>query len=186
MERSEVTYKKIMVVGPQGSGKTTQAKILAEKLGFKYLGTGEILREIAERGEPGSEKLNEIFTKGKLVDDQTICKLIKETLSKSDYQNGFIVDGYPRTAQQKNIFDPNFDIVLYIKVADEVAIKRLSSRGRFDDTPEAIKERMDLYHKETGSLLDIFQSEGKLWVVDGERSVEAVTEQILKHLNLKI
>lgn len=177
---------KILLIGPQGSGKTTQAKILAEKLGFKYLGTGEMLREIAERGDIGNEKLKEIFATGKLLDDETICKLVKETLSKPDYQKGVILDGYPRTVEQKNIFDPDFDIVFYIKVTDEVAIKRLSDRGRFDDTPEAIKKRIDLYHKETGPLLDIFLNEGKLWVVDGEQPVEKVTEQILKHLNLKI
>lgn len=177
--------KKIMVVGPQGSGKSTQGKILAEKLRFKYLGTGEMLRKIAKRGGPESEKLNEIFAAGKLLDDQTICQLVKETLSKSDYQNGVIIDGYPRTVAQKNIFDPDFDIVFYIKVTDEEAIKRLSDRGRFDDTKEAIKKRLKLYYQETKPLLAIFQSEGKLQIIDGEESIEDVTKQILKHLNLK-
>lgn len=175
---------KILLIGPQGSGKTTQAKIIAEKLGIKYLGTGEMLREIAKQGGPESEKLNEIFAKGVLLDDETTCKLVKETLAKPDYQNGVVVDGYPRTVAQKNIFDPNFDIILYIKVADEAAINRLSIRGRADDTPEVIAKRLELYHHETGPLLDIFLNEGKLWVVDGEQPVEAVTKQIFKRLNL--
>ncbi len=177
---------KILLIGPQGSGKTTQAKILAQKLGLKFSGTGEMLREIAKEGGPEAEKLNEIFATGKLLDDQTICRLVKETLSDSDYRNGFIIDGYPRTIQQKNIFDPNFDIVFYIKITDKEAIRRLVNRGRFDDTPEVIKNRLDLYHQETGPLLDIFLNEGKLWVVEGEQSIEAVTEQIFKRLNLKI
>lgn len=181
----KIVYKKILLVGPQGSGKTTQAKVLAEKLGYKYLGTGEMLREIAQKGGPEAEKLNEIFATGKLLDDETICKLTKETLESPEYKEGFIVDGYPRTVNQKRIYDPDFDLVLYIKVSDEVAIKRLSSRGRADDTPEAIKNRLDLYHHETGPLLDIFLNEGKLWVIDGEQSVEAVSNQIFKKLELE-
>lgn len=179
-----IPYKKIMVVGPQGSGKTTQAKILAEKLGYKYLGTGEMFREIIQKKEVGFEKLTELFEKGQLVDDVTTCELVKNTLSKSEFSNGVVMDGYPRTVAQKNIFDPSFDIIIYIKVADEVAIQRLSQRGRADDTPEAIKKRLELYHHETGSLLDIFLNEGKLWVVDGEQPIEVVTKQIFKHLDI--
>lgn len=179
-----IAYKKIMVVGPQGSGKTTQAKILAEKLGYKYLGTGEMLREIAKQGGPEADKLNKMFAEGRLLDDETTCKLVKETLAQPEYQNGFIMDGYPRTVTQKNIFDPDFDMILYIKVSDEVAIKRLSERGRVDDTPEAIEKRLEIYHHETGPLLDIFLNEGKLWVVDGEQEIDAVTNQIFKRLNI--
>ncbi|MDD2822732.1 MAG: nucleoside monophosphate kinase [Candidatus Daviesbacteria bacterium] len=181
---NDFPYKKIMMVGPQGSGKTTQAKILAEKLGYKYLGTGEMFREIIQKKEPGFEQLVELFEKGQLVDDQTTCELVKSTLNKPEYQDGVVIDGYPRTVAQKNIFDPGFDIILYIKVADEIAIQRLSSRGRADDTPEAIEKRLDIYHHETGPLLDIFLNEGKLWVVDGEQSVEAVTKQIFKRLGI--
>lgn len=172
-----------MVIGPQGSGKTTQAKILAEKLGYKYLGTGEMLREILQKGEPGWEILKKIFNEGKLIDDVTICKFVQEKFQQPEYEKGVVVDGYPRTVEQKNIFDPDFDIILYIKVSDEIAIQRLLTRGRFDDTRDAIRERLDLYHRETGPLLDIFLNEGKLWVVDGEQPVEAVTAQINKHLN---
>jgi len=177
-------YKRIMMVGPQGSGKTTQAKILAEKLGYKYLGTGEMLREIAKSGGSDAQKLNEIFEKGILVDDETTCKLVKDTLSKPEYQNGVVIDGYPRNVAQKNIYDPDFDIILYIKVSDQVAIERLNNRGRADDTNEAIEKRLEIYHHETGPLLDIFLNEGKLWVVDGQQPVEAVTRQIFKRLDI--
>lgn len=177
-------HKRILIVGPQGSGKTTQAKILAQKLGYQYLGTGEMLREIAKQGGPDAEKLNEIFATGKLLDDETICELVKKTLAQVEYRSGFIIDGYPRTVNQKNIFDPDFDIIIYVKVSDEIATKRLVDRGRADDTTEAIKKRLELYHHETGPLLDIFLNEGKLWVVDGEQPIEAVTKQIFKHLKI--
>lgn len=177
-------YKKIMMVGPQGSGKTTQAKILAEKLGYKYLGTGEMFREIIQKKESGYEKLVALFEKGELVDDATTCELVKNILNKPEFLNGVVVDGYPRTVNQKNIFDPEFDIIIYIKVSDEIAITRLTQRGRADDTTEIIKKRLELYHHETGPLLDIFLNEGKLWVVDGEQSIEQVTKQIFKHLNI--
>ena len=185
MEKVKCSYKKIMFVGPQGSGKTTQAKMLAEKLGYEYLGTGEMLRGIVQRNESGAEMLKKIFSEGKLVDDQTTCKLVQETLSKPEYQNGIIMDGYPRTIEQKNIFDPDFDIVFYIKVSDETAVKRLISRGRFDDTGLAIQERLALYHQETGPLVDIFLSEGKLWIIDGEQPIDVVSEHILHHLEIE-
>jgi adenylate kinase len=174
--------KKIMLIGPQGSGKTTQAKIIAEKLGIKYLGTGEIFRKIIENKEPGYEKLL-VIQNGNLVDDETTCNFVRGKLNSPEYQNGFVVDGYPRNIAQKNIFDPDFDIVLYIRITDETATKRLIARGRSDDTKEAIQKRLELYHQETGPLLDVFLNEGKLWVVDGEKPVETVTEQIFNHLN---
>lgn len=175
--------KKIMFIGPQGSGKTTQAKILAEKTGFKYLGTGEMFREALKKKEEGWEKLK-VILEGKLVDNEITCNFIKEKLEGLTNEKGIIIDGYPRNAEQKNIYDPDFDVVLYIKVSDEVAIDRLLGRGRVDDTTEAIQKRLELYHKETGPLLDVFLNEGKLWIVDGEKPIEAVTEQIFKHLNL--
>lgn len=180
----DFTYKKILFVGVQGSGKTTQAKILAERLDYKYLGTGEMLREIAASGGPLAEKLNEIFAVGKLLDDETICEMVKNTLSEPEYKKGFVMDGYPRTTAQKKIFDPDFDIVIYIKVSDTVAMKRLTSRARADDTPEAIAKRLEIYHKETDPLLTIFSDEKKLWVVDGEGDIETVTKEIFKHFNL--
>lgn len=175
--------KKIMFIGPQGSGKTTQAKILAEKLGFKYLGTGEMFREILEKKEEGWEKIK-VILEGKLVNDEITCNFVKNRLEGLNNEKGIIIDGYPRNVEQKNIFDPDFDIIIYIKVSDEVAVSRLLGRGRIDDTVEAIKKRLELYHLETGPLLDVFLNEGKLWIVDGEKSIESVTEQIFKHLNL--
>lgn len=173
--------KKILIIGPQGSGKTTQAKLIAEKLGYKYLGTGEIFRESIENQEPGSEKLKVILN-GNLVDNETACSLVREKLIEMASQKGVVIDGYPRNIEQKNIFDPFFDAVFYIRISDQVAIKRLLERGRSDDTHQAIQKRLEIYHRETGPLLDVFLNEGNLWIIDGDRSVEQVHQQILNHL----
>jgi adenylate kinase len=177
--------KKIMMTGPQGSGKTTQAKMLAEKLGFKYIGMGDLLREyILNKGE-GYEAIDAAMKKGELVGDQTVCRLIKKRLAESDCKKGVIVDGYPRTMEQKQIYDPNYDDVFYVKISNEEALKRLMSRGRSDDSPKIIAERLRLYHEETRPLLDVFLQEGKLLVVDGEKPIEEVTMQINNHLSLE-
>ena len=133
---------KILMVGPQGSGKTTQAKILAEVLGFKFLGMGELLRGFVKNANGSeSQKIAQIMSEGGLVDDKTVCEIVKKELTRPEYKSGIIVDGYPRTVNQCKIYDPNFDKVFYIKVSDKEATKRLLARGRADDTEEAIKER---------------------------------------------
>lgn len=167
---------KILFIGPQGSGKSTQGHLLAKFLGLPYISTGDIFRKM--KGE-----IRQILDQGKLVDDQTTAKIVKEQLREENYQNGFVIDGYPRTLQQIRLFDPGFDKVVYLDLPDDDATKRLLARGREDDTPELIAERLKNYHQQTDPILDYYQQKGKLLSIDGLGSIDEIQQRIREAVN---
>lgn len=169
---------KILVTGPQGSGKTTQAEILAKKLGLCLIEVGDMLREMAKKGDPWSLEIRKTLDEGQLVDDQMVSNLVKKRLSEVDCQKGLVSDGYPRTFAQHRNFDIGFDKVLYLKISEEEIVKRLLSRGRKDDTLSAIQERLAWYEEETKPLLNYYQERGILITINGERSAQEVTQEI--------
>ncbi len=165
---------KILFIGPQGSGKSTQASLLAEYLGLPKISTGDIFRQMPE--------VKEIVESGKLVDDATTAKIVEQRLKENDTRNGFILDGYPRNVSQKDLFDPKFDKIIYLKVPFSEVTKRMMARGRADDTPESIKTRLNLYYEQTQPLLDYYKNQGILFEVDGEGSVEKIQNEIKKSI----
>lgn len=176
---------KIVIIGPQGSGKTTQAEILAKKLNLCVIEVGTLLRKMAEGKGKKSEEIRKELNAGDLIDDRLVARLFQEEVQRANCQRGFVTDGYPRTLDQHNFFDPGFDVAFYLKLSDEEAVKRLLKRGREDDTPHSIKERLDWYHKETTPLLDYYRQQGILAIIDGDRSIEDVASQILKKLRME-
>src|SRR3989304_10295482 len=158
---------KILLIGPQGSGKSTQAKLLAEYLRIPAIATGDIFRTLVQADNDMGRKLKNILSEGKLVDDSITCEIVRQRLSQSDCRSGFVMDGYPRTIEQMKIFDPEFDKVFYLNVLEEEVIKRLMARGREDDTEQLIKTRLDLYNKQTKPLLDYYRNLGILSEIDG-------------------
>lgn len=172
---------KILLIGPQGSGKSTQAKLLAEYLVVPTVSTGDIFRKLIQENTDIGRKLKDILNEGRLVDDQTTCEIVQERLSRSDCRQGFVLDGYPRTVEQMKIFDPGFDKVFYLNVPEEEVIKRLMVRMRADDSAELIKTRLGLYYKQTSPLLDYYRSQEELIEIDGIGSVEEVQNEIRKH-----
>lgn len=172
---------KILLIGPQGSGKSTQASLLAEYLNLPKISVGDIFRELSKEESSEAQRLREILQAGKLVDDQTTSEIVKNRLNQADCQNGFILDGYPRTIEQMQTFDPNFDKVIYLEVPKEEVMKRLMARGRADDTHELIETRLDLYYKQTQPLLDHYRNKGILIEVNGVGSVEQIQEEIKKN-----
>ena len=167
---------KILFIGPQGSGKSTQGKLLAQFLGLPYISTGDIFRQ--DRGE-----IKQILDQGKLVDDQTTSKIVKEKLKELRYANGFVFDGYPRTLEQVRLFDPGYDEVISLEISDDIATERLLARGREDDTKELIAERLKNYHLQTDPMLDFYKQKGILTQIDGLGNIEEIQKKIRDLVN---
>ena len=168
----------IIFMGPQGSGKSTQADLLAKKLNLPHIQTGDIYRSIATQNTDLGKKIKNIMDSGGLIDDQTTYELVDKHLS--EIKNGFIIDGFPRTLSQAKKQPFRIDKVINIKLSDEEATKRMLLRNREDDSPEAIAQRLKLYHQETEPILGFYRLQEKLVEVDGSGTIEEVTGLINK------
>ncbi|OGD85461.1 hypothetical protein A2164_01140 [Candidatus Curtissbacteria bacterium RBG_13_35_7] len=173
---------KYIFLGGQGSGKSTQAKLLSEKFNLPHFEMGKICRERAKNQDAIGKQISSHIDKGRLVPPKIIIKLLKETISQKFAQNGYVLDGFPRNAIQFQALDNDIDKVFYIKVSDKDAIKRLTKRARYDDTNEALKTRLEIYHNQTEPLLTIFRNKGILEEIDGERSIEEIHKDVLKRV----
>ena len=169
---------RLLIMGPQGVGKGTQAALLAEHFNIPTISTGDIFRyNIKNKTELGLEAMS-YTDKGELVPDSLTNKIVKDRLAKEDCKNGWILDGYPRNAAQVTALDEMLadldtplDHVVALEAARDVLLERMKKRaaeqGRADDTPEAIAKRLETYEKETAPLLDIYEARGLLVVVNG-------------------
>ena len=169
---------KILLIGPQGSGKSTQTDYLADYLKVPKITVGDIFRELAQSGTEQGKKIKGILDLGKLVDDDLTARIVKERLSQEEFKGGFVVDGYPRTLEQARLFDPVYDKVFYLKLAPKAAYERLLKRGREDDTEDLIKKRLDLYFEQTQPLLDYYKSLDNLVEINAGGPVEEVERRI--------
>jgi adenylate kinase len=179
----------LLLLGVQGSGKGTQAKRLAAEYGLEHLSTGDMLRQaIAEQTDLG-RRVKPILEAGDLVPDDLMIELIRKRLEAPEAANGFILDGFPRTMAQADALDSMLaevdrplSVVLELQVPDDVAIQRLQKRaaeeGRSDDTPEAIANRIDLYHRETKPLVSHYRLAGNLVGIHGDRPENEVFSEI--------
>lgn len=180
---------KLILIGIQGSGKSTQGNILAQKLNIPYLSSGHIFREMTKEKTQWGRYIKETLNAGFLIPDEKAIPIIEEYLTKSEYKNGYILDGFPRTVPQAQQFANGVDKVIYLKVSDKEALWRLSGRieegVREDNTLGAIRKRIQLFHDVTEPVLGFYRNKNMLLEVDGEKSIEEVTSQILEGLGVK-
>jgi adenylate kinase len=177
---------KILIAGLPGSGKTTQGQLLAASLNIPIIGTGVLLREVVKKEDDFSKRIQEEMAKGEFVDDSIVSDLVKARLEEADCQNGFILDGYPRSLEQLHLFDPKLEKVIYLRLSDNEVKVRLLGRGRDDDKEDVIENRFEVYHHETEPLIEYFKDLGILSVVDGHGTVEEVQAKIKEALNLDL
>lgn len=173
---------RVMLAGPQGSGKTTQALIIAGKLGLSLIKNGDLIRHKVSEDNPESRALKKIVDAGELIPDEITSGLVKQAVEEHQNSVGFIIDGYPRTLEQLPFYDPEFTQVIFLRIPEDVGIERLIERGRGDDTPEVIKARLAWYHSETEPVLDYYRKKGLLIEVDGTADIDHVTENIITAL----
>jgi adenylate kinase len=183
----------ILLLGPQGSGKGTQAKRIADEFGLAHISTGEMLRHAIATETPLGRAVKPIVESGALVPDDLMIALIRERMDEEDTREGFILDGFPRTIAQAEALDAmlgeigrDLDIVFELQVPDEVSIERLAKRaveeGRKDDAPEAIARRLAEYHDKTEPVVGYYRARGNLVGIHGERTVDEVFREIQEAL----
>ena len=175
---------KIILIGIQGAGKSTQGNIISKQLNIPYLSTGHIFREMAKEKTPLGRYIKETINAGYLIPDDKALEIVTEYLHKPDYKTGYIMDGFPRTTKQAEAFENGIDKVIYLKVSDKEALWRLSGRddNREDDTIKAIRKRINLFHEFTEPVLEYFRKKGILVEIDGEKSIEEISKEILSKL----
>ena len=186
---------RIVLLGPPGSGKGTQAALLKEQLQIPHISTGALLRDAAERGTELGLQAKMLSDKGELVPDDVMSGLLEERLSEADVANGFILDGYPRNLAQAKSLDillarikqPAEEAVL-IDIDAEQIVKRIARRaqeeGRADDNEETVRNRLRVYAEKTAPVADFYAQQGLLTRVLGDGTVSEIFQRILSVLNL--
>ncbi|HSM95432.1 MAG TPA: adenylate kinase [Rhizomicrobium sp.] len=187
----------LVLFGPPGAGKGTQAKILQENRGLPQLSTGDMLRAAIAAGTELGKKVEAILAKGDLVSDEIVIGIIDQRLNQADARNGAVFDGFPRTIPQAEALDKllagrgmKIDVVVELKVNDEILLERVKQRiadgqSRPDDNPETLKNRLAVYHKNTAPLVAYYAKQGKVVTVDGMAPIADVTKAIASALDSK-
>jgi adenylate kinase len=179
----------ILLLGPQGAGKGTQGKLISAEYGTPHIATGDILREAMAAGTELGQRIKPVYDEGGLVPDDIMIALIRERLAADDAAEGFVLDGFPRTAVQAEALDEMLDeigrplsVVLEFLLPEQVSIERLTLRaqeeGRADDTPEAIRRRLNLYHEQTEPLIEHYRARGNLVGIPADKPIEEVFAEI--------
>ncbi|MDT7741112.1 MAG: adenylate kinase [Actinomycetota bacterium] len=179
---------RIVLVGPPGAGKGTQATRLAQALGAPHVSTGDLFRDHVERQTELGGQAQRYMDAGDLVPDEITVAMVKDRLSDRDAAQGFLLDGFPRNTDQArelesmlSELDQRLDAVVLFEVDDEELIQRLSERGRSDDTEDVIRHRQQTYRSETSPLLEYYRD--LLVSVDATGTVEDITDRALHALN---
>ncbi len=185
----------LLVLGPQGAGKGTQAKHIASDYRIPHISTGDMFRAAQAEGTDFGKQVGEIMSSGRLVPDELTIAMIRERLSQADAQAGFVLDGFPRNLAQAEALDEmlgaigrGLDAILFFDLSDEVGMQRALDRaqleGRADDTSEVIAKRLAIYHAETEPVVEHYRVTGKLVPLHADRSIDEVWSEISDSLQV--
>ncbi|QPE04926.1 adenylate kinase [Microbacterium schleiferi] len=190
MTRSaDLPSARLLIVGPQGSGKGTQGVRVGEALSIPVISTGDVFRANVSAGTPLGQQVKAIIEAGDLVPDSLTSEIVRDRLTQDDASNGFLLDGYPRNLGQVGDLDAflesrseALDAVIELSVPREESIARLTQRaleqGRTDDTEEVIANRLAIYERETAPILDVYRERGIVDAIDGVGSLDEIADRI--------
>ena len=188
---------RIVLLGPPGVGKGTQASLIAEKLGTPHLSTGEMLRAAVRSGTDIGKTADAVMERGELVPDELIVAVVIERIAQPDATHGFVLDGFPRTIAQAEAFDDllhaaqlTLDHAIELKIDEKILLDRILNRAREahqagaiargDDNREALEVRLGVYNQQTAPLIEYYRSKSILRTIDGLQAVDDVQADILK------
>lgn len=180
----------VLILGPQGSGKGTQAKLIAKTYGIPHIATGDMIREMKELDTPVGREVKAVYDAGRLVEDDLIVRMIRDRLDRGDTIPGFVLDGFPRNMAQAEALDEllqelgrDIDVVFELQVPRDVLLERIQKRAaeenRSDDTPDAIRQRLAIYARETAPLVEYYRTtRGNVVGIRGHRSIDEIFAEI--------
>ena len=180
----------VLILGPQGSGKGTQAKLIAKTYGIPHIATGDMIREMKELDTPVGREVKAVYDAGRLVEDDLIVRMIHDRLDRGDTIPGFVLDGFPRNMAQAEALDAllrelgrDIDVVFELQVPRDVLLERMQKRAaeenRSDDTPDAIRQRLEIYQRETAPLVEYYRTtRGNVVGIRGDRAIDEIFAEI--------
>lgn len=178
---------RLVLLGPPGAGKGTQAALLSEKLGVPHISTGDLFRANIGEGTPLGIEAKGYIDAGKLVPTDVTARMVKSRLAENDAQEGFLLDGFPRTVEQAEILAEllteqglKLDGVLNFRIAEDIVVERMLARGRADDNEETIRTRLSVYHDETAPLIEHYGD--KIISIDAEGEVDEINSRAMSAL----
>lgn len=177
--------RRLLILGPPGAGKGTQAEMLCRAVGIPHVSTGVMLRDHVARGTDLGKRAEAIMDAGDLVSDEIVIAMVEERLDHKDAACGFLLDGFPRTRPQAEALDEvlggdrALEAVIYVDVPEDEIVARILARGRSDDTEEAVRIRIALYREETEPLVDFYARRDLVEPVDGVGDIEEVLARIV-------
>ena len=175
---------KVIMIGGPGSGKSTYSELITKELNIAHIYTGDMMRALSKQDTPDGRKVKELLSKGEFAPTPIVINAVKERMKQPDAQKGYVFDGFPRNVEQASAMEAKgieYDYVINLVVSEEEVVKRLTARGRADDKPEIIKNRIKVYHRETSPLLNYYKDE--IINIKAEGSTpEAIAKEIVKKI----